>query len=125
MISYSPDLTTMSGVMERLRIKKQDHEFMWDAKQKAFTSGGKAYKPEELVIFKTYRFEGASDPSDNSVIYLMEANDGSIGYTMDAYGVYSNNTGEGYDDFLRKIPVQERTEQQIFGDGNDSNSKVI
>ena len=116
MISYSPDLTTMSGVMERLRIKKQDTEFKWDAKQKAFTSGSKFYQPEELVIFKTYRFEGASDPSDNSAIYLMEANDGSIGYTMDAYGVYSNNTGEGYADFLRKIPVQERTEQQIFGE---------
>lgn len=107
-------LTTLSTVMERLRLKKQDKEFIMS--KKGFGTEAKSYKPEELVIIKTYRFEGPSDPSDNSILYLIEANDGSIGYTIDAYGVYSNHDGEGYDDFIRKIPVMERTEQQIFGD---------
>ncbi len=110
------DMTTLSTVLEKLRIRKQDTEFGWDAKKKAFTSGGKFYQPAELVIIKTYRFEGDSDPSDNSILSLIEANDGTVGYTLDAYGVYSNNEGEGHDDFIRKIPVQERTEQQIFGE---------
>ena len=116
MISQPNDLTTLSSVLERLRVKKQDNEYKFDPKLKAFCSGSKSYRPDELVIIKTYRFEGASDPGDNSILYLIEANDGSTGYTMDAYGVYSNNEGEGYDDFIRKIPVQERTEQQIFGE---------
>jgi hypothetical protein len=116
MISQPNDLTTLSSVLEKLRIRKQDNEFLWDKKKGALCSGSKTYRPDELVIFKTYRFEGASDPGDNSVLYLMEANDGTLGYTMDAYGVYSNNEGEGYDDFIRKIPVHERDEQQIFGD---------
>ena len=116
MISQPNDLTTLSSVLEKLRIRKQDTEFKFDTKQKAFGSGSKFYRPDELVIIKTYRFEGASDPGDNSILYLIEGNDGTVGYSMDAYGVYSNNEGEGYDDFIRKIPVQERTEQQIFGE---------
>jgi hypothetical protein len=115
-MTANTDLTTLSSVLEQLRIKKQDNEFRWDAKKKNFCSNSKNYNPDELVIIKTYRFEGASDPGDNSILYLIEGNDGSTGYTMDAYGVYSNNDGEGYDDFIRKIPVQERTDQQIFGE---------
>jgi hypothetical protein len=35
----------------------------------------------------------------------LEANDGLIGYSLDAYGVYSNHEDEeGYDEFMRKIP---------------------
>ncbi len=111
-------LTTLSSVMERLRLKKQDKEFIMS--KTGFGTEAKTYLPSELVIIKTYRFEGNSDPSDSSILYLIEANDGSIGYTIDAYGVYSNHEGEGYDDFIRKIPVMERTEQQIFGEDKTS-----
>ena len=111
---HSNYLTTLSDVMEKLRLKKQDKEFIMT--KKGFGTEAKTYRPDELVIIKTYRFEGDSDPSDNSILYLIEANDGSIGYTLDAYGVYSNHGNDGYDDFIRKIPVLERTEQQIFGD---------
>ena len=68
-------MTTLSQVMERLRLKKQDNEFRMT--EKGFGSGtGKYYEPAELKIIKTYRFEGESDPSDSSIIYLIEANDG-------------------------------------------------
>ena len=74
------------------------------------------YKPEDIRIINFFRFEGESDPADNSVVYLIEANDGLIGYSLDAYGAYSDHEEEGYDDFIRKIPVEERDEQQIFQD---------
>jgi hypothetical protein len=108
-------MTTLSGVLEKLRIKKQDNEFrIFEGKQFAAPSG-KHYDAVDLKIIKTYRFEGNSDPSDSSVIYLIEANDGLIGYSLDAFGVYSNHDDEeGYDDFLRSIPVQEKEEEEIF-----------
>ena len=71
-----------------------------------------------MKIIKVYRFEGDSDPSDESIIYILEANDGLTGYSMDAYGAYSDHEEEGYDDFIRKIPVEERDEQQIFQDAD-------
>ena len=106
-------MDTLSTIMEKLRLKKQDNEFrMLD---KGFGTGnGKYYEPNELKIIRTYRFEGDSDPSDSSILYLIEANDGRIGYSLDAYGVYSNNDDARYDDFIRKIPMEERDEQQIF-----------
>ena len=108
-------MTTVTAVLEKLRIKKFDREFCMTPE--GFTPGNnKYYNPEDLKIIRTYRFEGESDPSDSSVIYLIEANDGLIGYSLDAYGVYSDHGDDGYDDFIRKIPVEERDEQQIFND---------
>ncbi|MGC4101956.1 hypothetical protein [Ferruginibacter sp.] len=106
-------MTTLSGVLEKLRLRKQDNEFQITGDGFA-SPAGKIYKPEELQIVKTYRFEGDSDPSDNTVLYLIEANDGLMGYSIDAYGAYSNHEEEWYDDFVRRIPVLEREEQEIF-----------
>jgi hypothetical protein len=106
-------MTTLSSVLEKLRLKKRDNEFRM--LPGGFGIGnGKFYTPEDLKIIKTYRFEGDSDPSDSSIIYVIEANDGLIGYSMDAYGAYSNYEDDGYEDFIRKIPMEERDEQIIF-----------
>ena len=56
----------------------------------------------------------------------MEANDGLIGYSIDAYGVYSNHGDLNYDEFIRKISVEER--DKPFGNtepvSNDSMDTV-
>lgn len=105
-------MTTLSGVLEKLRQKKQDNEFMMT--EAGFASpAGKVYQPDELNIIKTYRFEGDSDPADNTILYLIEASDGLIGYSIDVYGADSNHE-DNYDEFIRKINVTERDEQEIF-----------
>jgi hypothetical protein len=109
------EMTTLSQVMDKLRLKKQDNEFRMTSK--GFGPGtGKFYEPNELKIIKTYRFEGESDPSDSCILYVLEANDGRIGYSLDAYGVYSNHDDDKYDDFIRRVPMEERDEQLIFGE---------
>lgn len=114
-IDEKTQMTTISTVLEKLRVKKYDNEFR--VTPEGFTPGNnKYYQPEDLKIIRTYRFEGESDPSDSAIIYLLEANDGLIGYSLDAYGVYSDHIDDGYDDFIRKVPVEERDEQQIFVD---------
>lgn len=104
-------MTTLSSVLEKLRLKRQDNEFtMKDGKFTANSS--KEYTPEDLTIIKTYRFEGESDPSDSVILYLIEANNGLVGYSMDVYGAGSNNE-EGYDDFIKKIKVMDREDQAL------------
>lgn len=105
------EMTTLSEVMERMRQKKIDTEFRME--NGVFTAGkGKTYTPEELTIVKTFRFEGDSDPSDSSILYIIEGDDGLQGYSLDAYGVYSNHDEEeGYDNFIRQIKVNERGDQ--------------
>jgi hypothetical protein len=109
------EMNTLSGILEKLRLKKMDNEFRWTPE--GFTAGkGKTYKPNELKIIKVYRFEGESDPSDSSVLYIIEAReDGLVGYSIDAYGIYSNHEDEeGYDNFLRNVPLEDRVEQLAF-----------
>ena len=106
------EMTTLSGVLEKLKKKKKDNEFL--ITPQGFTStNNKFYQPEDLKIIRTYRFEGESNPGDNAIIYVIEANDGLIGYSLDAYGAYSDHEAE-YDDFIRKIPVEEKEEELIF-----------
>lgn len=101
-------MTTLSSVLEKLRMKKQDNEFT--LKNGCFTTNGnKMYSPEDLTIIRTYRFEGESDPADSMILYLIEAKDGLIGYSLDVYGAASNNE-EGYDDFIKQVKVVDRAE---------------
>ncbi|MCW3086173.1 MAG: hypothetical protein JWP12_3539 [Bacteroidetes bacterium] len=48
----------------------------------------KVYRPEEVKITNFYRFEGESDPSDNSIMYAIETQSGEKGTLIDAYGAY-------------------------------------
>lgn len=45
------------------------------------------YVPQDITIVNFYRFEGYSDPQDNSILYLIETIDGKKGTLIDAYGV--------------------------------------
>lgn len=50
----------------------------------------KVYTPHDLKVVNFYRFEGISNPDDNSILYVIEANDGAKGTLMDAYGAYAD-----------------------------------
>ncbi|MGN6618830.1 MAG: hypothetical protein ACTHJ5_16770 [Ilyomonas sp.] len=89
------EMDTVSTILDDLKQKNQDNEFSinehgWVALK------GKVYKENEIKIIRTYRFEGNSDPADAAIIYLVATNDGIVGYSLDAYGVYSNYRGAGY-----------------------------
>lgn len=47
--------------------------------------------PEDFQIDEFYRFEGMSNPADNSVVYAISGKDGTKGILVDAYGPYSEN----------------------------------
>lgn len=114
MLTKPAQMTSLAEVLEMLRLRKQDNEFKMT--EVGFTAGkGKPYKPEELTIIKTYRFEGESDPAESSILYVIEANDGMIGYSMDQYGAYSNQDNK-YDEFIREVKVEDRDEQILFGE---------
>lgn len=52
-------------------------------------------KPEDFEIVEYYRFEGSSDPSDNSIIYAIESEKYNIkGVLVNAYGIYSENASD-------------------------------
>lgn len=46
----------------------------------------KQWKAGELEVIKFYRFEGMTNPGDNTILYLIETQDGKKGLLVDAYG---------------------------------------
>lgn len=108
----SNQMQTVSEVLDKLKDRKIDKEF-------TITSNGltidnkRFYTPAELEIIKVFRFEGLSDPSDMSVIYVIQSKDGHMGYSLNAYGTY-NNQDIDYDNFMRQIPEQNHDEQLLF-----------
>ena len=52
------------------------------------------FDPSTCVIKEVYRFEGMSNPSDNSILYAIEVQGGLKGSLIDAYGTYSNEKKE-------------------------------
>ena len=65
---------------------------------------GRTFKADELTIVEHYRFEGASDPDDMSVVYAIESDDGLKGVIADAFGLYANPDLGG---FLEKVKIRE------------------
>ena len=45
--------------------------------------------PQDFEIVEVYRFEGDSNPDDNTVIYVIRTKEGYKGLLIDAYGMYS------------------------------------
>jgi hypothetical protein len=49
------------------------------------------YPASEILAKEFYRFEGRTNPGDNSILYAIETSDGHKGLLVDAYGAYSGN----------------------------------
>ena len=65
---------------------------------------GKTFTAEQLTIVEHHRFEGASDPDDMSVVYGIEASDGTRGVVVDAYGVYADPR---LSEILKNVKIRE------------------
>src|SRR5258708_22738508 len=107
-------MTTSSEILEKLRVKHMDNEFRWTPK--GFTTpNGKTYRPEDLEIVRTLRFEGESDPSDMEILYIMKTNDGLFGYSLDAYGAKAATTTKiGTIIFSRRKPQPGNKNNLLF-----------
>lgn len=100
-------MTPYSKVIESLEEKGYGNEISVVRSGAQFGGSGTAYPASELKIVKVYRFEGDSDPGDMSIIYVIKADDGNKGYMINAYGSYSGQDNEYYDDFIRAVPIEE------------------
>lgn len=59
---------------------------------------------EEFEIVAVYRFEGESNPADESVLYAIESKDKRMkGLLVNAFGIYSDNLS---DRMLKKLSIR-------------------
>ena len=48
----------------------------------------RVYKPGEIKVINSFRFEGVSDPTENAVMYIIETCDGLKGTLVRPYAFY-------------------------------------
>jgi hypothetical protein len=70
--------------------------------QISIEKGATKYKPEEVIINEYHRFEGESNPADTSIVYAIEAKDGTKGLLIDSYGADSSIP---IDQFIKKVQI--------------------
>lgn len=64
---------------------------------------GMCLAPSLFEITEYYRFEGASDPEDLSVVYAIESKEGNMkGTLVSGYGIYSESLNE---EMLQKLKM--------------------
>lgn len=80
------NMTTMVGCMNKLQTDGYTENFIAKEKGIEAPSTKKVYEPCDVKIRNFYRFEGESDPADNTIVYAIETHDGIKGMLVDAYG---------------------------------------
>ena len=91
MATYESLLDALNGLKQRGYTT--DFNIAFDKIQCAATSV--CLSPSAFEITEHHRFEGMSNPDDSSVVYAVEAKDGSMkGVLVSAYSVYADGISQ-------------------------------
>ena len=99
--------TTVVHAVEALKKRGFTGEFILDAENHRMRNlkSGKNYRPEDMKIVEYHRFEGASNPSDMSIVFAIESDDGNKGIVVSSYGMYADMK---LVEFMDKVKIKER-----------------
>jgi hypothetical protein len=86
-----PWMKSLSSCSNKMKEDGFKEDFQVTKEGLSSYSDSKHYTPGQVKILNFYRFEGVSDPGDNSILYVMETEDGRKGTLVDAYGAYSDS----------------------------------
>ena len=83
-------MQTMVSILDVLNKNGYTTQFKVDENEIVSVNTNKKFKPRHIKINHFYRFEGESNPDDNSIVYAIETNTGERGTLIDSYGAYSD-----------------------------------
>ena len=95
---------TLSQTMNELRKEGYVEDF--NLQQDCLECRGGQFKvfPGDFKIDKFFRFEGASNPSDQSILYAISSDAHQLkGVLVNGYGIYSEGVT---DEMLRKLEMR-------------------
>jgi len=101
-MTFNP-MTTLTEVMENL--KKEGYTVNFNLYENHIEDDSRTlrFHPVDFQIDRVYRFEGMSDPDDNSILYAISCRDGKTkGILVNAYGVYADPLSQEMVEILAK-----------------------
>lgn len=85
-----PHMKSLASVTNKMVLEGYDDDFKISDKGLKSLKSEKIYQPEDVNVVNFFRFEGQSDPNDNTILYVIETTDGVKGTLVDAYGPYAD-----------------------------------
>ncbi|WP_291866851.1 phosphoribosylpyrophosphate synthetase [Maribacter sp.] len=93
---------TLSQAVNTLTKKGFSEDFKAEEKHIVALYSKREYVPEDLVISESFRFEGISNPEDETELFAIEAKDGTKGTLVMSYSAKHNQNVE----LIKKIKIQ-------------------
>ena len=94
--------TSLSDATNDLKRRGYTEDFNLKAICVECPSHNLRFHPEDFTIDRFYRFEGMSNPSDNSIVYAISSKAGIKGVLVDAYGVYAESLNDA---MIKKLRI--------------------
>lgn len=88
--STTAEMKTLASCLNKLVLDGYTEDFKAGERGLLSLQHERIYEPGDVQVVNFFRFEGASDPADNSILYVIETNDGIKGTLVDAYGPYAD-----------------------------------
>lgn len=85
-----PKDTTLTENIAAAQKKGFTKEFYFRDGKINTRNSTQSYGQQECKLVGYSRHEGMTDPSDSSILFLIEGVDGSKGYLSSAYGIYAD-----------------------------------
>lgn len=99
---HKQDFDTLAQAINTLTKQGYKDGFRAEEDRIVGNNSAKKYLPDELKIVGTYRFEGMTNPQDDSVVFAIEAKDGNKGtLVMSFSSEHSQNV-----DLIKQIPEE-------------------
>lgn len=83
------DYGTLSEAINELKKEGYEKDFNLIDEYLEDKEEKQRYTADEFEVDRVFRFEGMSNPDDNSILYAITTSKGSKGLLTDAYGAYS------------------------------------
>jgi hypothetical protein len=81
---------TLLEAIEQAKASGYTEEFMYRDDRLIDRQNAKSYTKEECLLVEYCVHEGMSDPSDQSILFLIECADGTSGCLSSSYGIYAD-----------------------------------
>ena len=103
------NLKSLTQVLEDLREQGYSTDFRFEKNRLlTFDRASKSYHVSDIAIVDVYRFEGNTDPADDSVLYVIMTGDGRKGTISNGYRAFAN---PDLDEFMNKASADVETAQ--------------
>ena len=95
--------SSLSKAIEDLKDKGYDTDFNLVDEGIESKHLKKSWNAEQIEVEDAMRFEGMTDPGDNSVLYVINTHSGEKGLLVDAYGAYSGQISQ---EMIQKLKIE-------------------